>query len=159
MTDQRADLRAHLNGTTVRARLNVTDWPEAVQVAGALLLDAGAVEPRYIDAMKATIREFGPYVVIAPGIALPHARPEDGVMRPGLALVTLAPAVEFGHAENDPVDVVVAFAAVDKESHLTALKQLAGILADAAALQRIRAATSHRELLQAISEELSRNAT
>ena len=35
----------------------------------------------YADAMIRVIEEFGPYVVIAPGLALAHARPGDDVLR------------------------------------------------------------------------------
>ena len=43
----------------------------------------------------------------------PHARPENGVLATGYALVTLKRGVEFGDAENDPIDVLVFMAAKD----------------------------------------------
>jgi ascorbate PTS system EIIA or EIIAB component len=139
-----------LDERTVRANVGASDWKEAVERAGALLVAVGAAEPRYVDAMQAMFEEHGAYAVIAPGIALPHARPEQGVVRPGLALVTLTSPVEFGHATNDPVDVVIAFAAVDKSMHVQALQQLAGLLGDEPTVERIRAATTDGELLEAI---------
>ena len=36
------------------------------------------------------IEEHGPYVVIAPGLALAHARPGPEVLADGLSVVTLA---------------------------------------------------------------------
>jgi ascorbate PTS system EIIA or EIIAB component len=128
-------LTAYLDSRTVRAQVQASDWRAAVEQSGGLLADVGAVEPRYVEAMKATLLEYGPYAVIAPGIALPHARPEHGVNRPALSLVTLADPVEFGHSANDPVDVVIAFGAVDKETHLGALQQLAGSMNIAVVLQ------------------------
>ena len=143
-------LHTYLGSDTVRAGVDAAGWEQAVERVGALLVEAGSVEPRYVEAMQATIAEHGAYAVIAPGIALPHARPEQGVLRPGLALVTLAEAVEFGHSVNDPVDVVIAFAAVDKAMHVKALQELATLLADADAVERIRAAASDDELLAAL---------
>jgi PTS system ascorbate-specific IIA component len=58
--------------------------------------------------MRRVLQELGPYAVIAPGIALLHARPDDGVLAPCLALITLSRAVEFGSEQNDPVDLVFA---------------------------------------------------
>ena len=62
----------------VALRLKVDRWEDAVRAAGRMLLDCGAVEERYIEAMVETAKDLGPYIVIAPGIAIPHARPEDG---------------------------------------------------------------------------------
>ncbi len=144
-------LRDLLTGQTVRARVAAATWQEATDRAGELLVGAGGAKPAYTRAMKRAIRKVGPYAVIAPGIALLHARPEDGVLAPCLALVTLAEPVAFGHSENDPVDVVFAFGAVDKQAHIAALQELAGLLMDEAFLERIRAATDDRSLLAAIS--------
>jgi len=47
-------------------------------LAGAFLVDTDAVFPSYVDAMVRAVEELGPYMVVAPGIALAHARPEDG---------------------------------------------------------------------------------
>ena len=89
-------------------------------MAGAFLVDTDAVFPSYVDAMVRAVEELGPYMIVAPGIALAHARPEDGVKRMCMSLVRLASPVEFGSEANDPVDLVFAFGAVDKEAHLQA---------------------------------------
>ncbi len=133
---------------TVAARLVVASWEAAVDRVGALLVAAGKVETQYIPAMKRVLKEMGPYAVIAPGIVLLHARPEDGVVHPCLGLVTLSTPVPFGHSENDPVDLVFALGAVDKGSHIAALQQLAEMLGDEDVLRRLRLARSGRELAE-----------
>lgn len=143
-------LSAMLTAQTVRARVPVGSWEDAVREVTRLLLDSAAIEPRYGEAMARVLREMGPYAVIAPGIVLLHARPEDGVRRPCLAVMSLMEPVAFGHSVNDPVDLVVAFGAVDKEAHLDALQQLAEVLSDAAALAAIRRADSDGDLLTAL---------
>jgi PTS system ascorbate-specific IIA component len=134
----------------VRARISVSSWQEAVDRVGQLLVATGSAEPGYIEAMKRVLREMGAYAVVAPGIALLHARPEDGVRRPCLALATLATPVPFGHSENDPVDIVLAMGAVDKHAHVNALRQIALLLGDAEALRRLRKASNDRQLLSVI---------
>jgi mannitol/fructose-specific phosphotransferase system IIA component (Ntr-type) len=109
-------------------------------------VDAGRILPGYVGAMKRVLKEMGPYAVIAPGIVLLHARPEDGVLQACLGLITLATPVSFGHSENDPVDLVFALGAVDKQAHVESLKQLALKLADAGTLQRIRSAKTVSQL-------------
>ncbi len=105
-------------------------WESAVRAAGSLLVNTGAAEERYIDGMIATTKELGPYVVIAPGVAIPHSRPEDGVLNPSLSFVKLATPVEFGHQENDPVHLIIALGATDHDQHVEALQTIAEILMD-----------------------------
>ena len=84
---------------TIHAKVQVKTWEEAVQAVGELLLSAGKIKPEYITSMKRVLKEMGPYAVIAPGIVLLHARPEDGVIEPCLGLITLVDPVPFGHPE------------------------------------------------------------
>jgi mannitol/fructose-specific phosphotransferase system IIA component (Ntr-type) len=124
------NLRQLLTPERVQVRVAVDSWEEAVQRVGRLLVSTGGVQERYIQAMIRTVQELGPYIVIAPGIAIPHARPEDGVLSPCMAMITLDPPTPFGNPDNDPVRVVLAFAAADKHQHLQALREMAQILSD-----------------------------
>ena len=111
---------------------NVTakEWATAVRYAGGLLVDTGSVDPGYVDQMVAISKEAGPYIVLVPGVALAHARPTDGVHEICLSLITLARPVEFGNADNDPVRVVAALAALDHAHHLNALRELVQFIGD-----------------------------
>ena len=95
----------------VQLGATAADWRAAVGLAGAALARTGAAEPSYADEMVRMIDEHGPYVVIAPGLALAHARPGPEVLSDGLSVVTLATPVTFGHPHNDPVRVVLGLAA------------------------------------------------
>ena len=128
----------------------VRGWQEAVHLTGQLLVDHGCVQPSYVDAMEKVLRDLGPYAVIAPGIVLLHARPEDGVLEPCLGLVTLSTPVNFGHSQNDPVDIVLAFGAVDKKSHIQVLQRLAGLLGSPNGLANLRSAPADDALLSVI---------
>lgn len=78
---------------------------------------ADVVEPRYYQAILDGVEQFGPYFVIAPGLAMPHGRPEEGVKKTGFSLVTLKKPLEFNHEDNDPVDILITMAAVDANTH------------------------------------------
>ena len=107
-----------------------TDWRDAIRRAGGALAASGAVTPAYTDEMIATVEALGPYIVIAPGIALAHSRPSPAVLRSGLSIVTLSRPVDFGHRTNDPVRLVVGLAAPDDAGHVDALAALAEFLVD-----------------------------
>lgn len=145
-------LSASFPRAAVRAGVVCADWREAVRASGELLVATGAADREYVDAIVAAVEEMGPYIVLAPGIALAHARPEDGGKAVGFSLVKLAEPVEFGAANNDPVDLVFAFATPDKDQHITALSALAEFIESGDNLGRLRAATTDDELYRVIKE-------
>jgi PTS system ascorbate-specific IIA component len=135
-------LSALLPAVAIRIGAVAEDWRSAVRASGDALVASEATLDRYTDEMIATVEEFGPYIVIAPGIALAHSRPSAAVRRAGLSMVTLARPVEFGHRDNDPVRLVVGLAAPDAESHVAALATLADFLSDEGRREALLAATT-----------------
>lgn len=128
---------------------SVKDWVEAVKLSGTLLAVDGVIEERYINAMVKVTEELGPYAVIAPGVAIPHARPEDGAKRIGLSILVVKSGVNFG-SPNDPVYVVIGFAAIDKTSHLGVLKELAELLSMPDLVEKLRNSSSVEEIIDII---------
>lgn len=147
-----------LTPQTVRLRVSAADRIDVVQQAGAMLMASGAVEGRYVEAMKRVLVTLGPYMVIVPGVALLHARPEDGARRLCMSLLTLDPPVPFGNPDNDPVTVAVALAAADNESHIKALAELAALLANDTAMAAIRGASSVEDVLAAVRSAAAEHA-
>lgn len=145
-------LSDYLTPDLIRLRVCVPDWADAVRAAGELLVQAGKCEPRYIQAMIDAVHELGPYMVLAPGLALAHARPEDGVLQMGMSLVTLDPPVDFGSEDNDPVSLVIAFGGTDKTRHIGMLAELAQFLDDEGRREQLRMAHSTEEVLEAIRD-------
>lgn len=106
------------------------DREHAIELAGDLLVSSGRVTPEYTVAMVDVLESHGPYFVIAPGIALAHAKPSEFVISSGLSLVTLAEPIVFGNEANDPVELVFGLCAVDHDSHLEMLAELSNLLSD-----------------------------
>ncbi|MFF2493119.1 PTS sugar transporter subunit IIA [Agromyces sp. NPDC058064] len=125
---------------------HAVDWRSAVREAGRALTRSGATSSDYADRMIAVIEEFGAYVVIAPGLALAHARPGRDVRREGLAVVTLAEPVAFGHPHNDPVRVVVGLAVANAEEHVASVANLANVFNDPGAVGRLARAGDPAEV-------------
>lgn len=144
-----------LPDTAVELGAEVADWRAAVRLAGAVLTRIGAARPAYAEAMVHMVEERGPYIVIAPGLALAHARSGAEVQADGLAVVTLAHPVAFGHLHNDPVRVVLALAAASPERHLPMLAAIANAFNARDAVDRIAAATSADEVRAALGVPLS----
>lgn len=142
-------LKEYLTKDLIQLKVPAADWEAAVRAGGALLLQAGKCDSAYIEAMVRTVRESGPYMVLAPGLALAHARPEDGAREVGLSLITLKDPVEFGSQANDPVSVVISFCATDHESHVDLLKALAGFLRNEGNQALLKSAANIQQVLEA----------
>lgn len=100
------------------------DWKEAISKGAKLLENKGFVKESYKEAIINNFKELGPYMVIAPGIVLSHARPEAGVNETGISIITLENPIEFGSELNDPVKLIITLAAKDNTSHLDFLAKL-----------------------------------
>jgi PTS system ascorbate-specific IIA component len=144
------DLAEELPVESVVTGARAADWREALRLAGDGLVASGATTAAYTDEMIAAVDELGPYIVIAPGLALAHSRPSPAVSRTGLSWVGLAEPVEFGHKTNDPVDLVIGLAALDHDGHIEVMSALAGVLADEDGLAALRAAGSPDEVLRTL---------
>ena len=142
-------LKDYLTPDMIALQVRVADWRQAVRAGGELLVKAGKCEVRYVDAMIKAVEEMGPYMVLAPGLALAHARPEDGVKQVGMSIITLATPVEFGSESNDPVKLVISFGGVDNKSHIGMLQELAEFLMEPANQLFLENATSINEVLRA----------
>ena len=105
-------------------------WEDVIRHGGQLMVDAGFIEPTYTEAMIDVVRDMGPYIVLAPGLAMPHARPEMGAKQVGAALVTLEKPIDFGSPENDPVSVAVFLCAPNKDEHIQLLTDIATLFED-----------------------------
>ena len=102
-------------------------WQEAIHITGKLLLDLGSIEESYIQAMIDAVNELGPYMVIAPKIALAHAAAQVGVLKNDMALLVFKEPVLF-NCKNDPVHLMIGICALEPGSHLEQLKRLAVLL-------------------------------
>ncbi|MDO7881086.1 PTS sugar transporter subunit IIA [Salinibacterium soli] len=122
------------------------DWRSAVTLAAEALAASGAAKPEYAREMIRMIEEHGPYVVIAPGLALAHARPGPTVLQDGLSIVTLREPVRFGHPYNDPVSVILGLAIATPDAHLAAVAAVANVFNDSSAIADLAAATTVDEV-------------
>lgn len=120
---------------------------EAVRRSGELLVKNNLATDAYIEGMIKNVEVNGTYIVIAPGIAMPHARPEEGALDIGFSIVTLAEPVVFGHPKNDPVKIVIGLCAVDHQTHLKALAELVEILSHEENVEHFLKAKEAKEIL------------
>jgi ascorbate PTS system EIIA or EIIAB component len=140
-------LKDLLQQETIQVMEGLTDWKEAVKAAAKPLLLKGIIEPSYIDAMIENIVTLGPYVVIGPEVAIPHARPEKGVNQVGMSFLKLNKPVNFLNNDEYPVRLLFCIAAIDNTTHLKALSQLTTLLNEKNNLERLKELESIEEMI------------
>lgn len=118
-----------IDNNSIHLQAEAQDWRSAIKLGTDMLVTSGAIESSYYQAIIQCIETMGPYIIIAPNFALPHARPEDGVKRTAFALVTLKHPVYF-EDEAEPVDVLITLAGSTSDQHMQGLMEVIQILED-----------------------------
>lgn len=104
----------------------VSNWRKSIEVAAQPLIDSNSITKQYVEAMIDTVNQMGEYIVLAPGVAMPHARPSDGVLKPGLSFLLLEEPVVFG--ENKKVNLIICLAAQKNSEHLEFLQTISVLI-------------------------------
>lgn len=127
-------------------------WQSAIRLSGQPLLAEGMIEPSYLEAIIDKVQTLGAFIDIGSGIAIPHARPEEGVNQLGMSILKLAHPVQLLDDPNHSVTVLICIAAIDNVTHLKALSQLTKILMDKGQLSRLKSAITKEEIMALIEE-------
>lgn len=134
----------------LRVERGTHSWQDAVRIAGDVLLQEGSVDPPYTDAMINAVAELGPYMVVAPHIAIAHAAAGVHVNKNDMGVVVFKEPVLF-HCENDPVHLMLVLCALEPHSHLEQFKSLADILVDEEVWERFRDCNTIQELYDLVN--------
>ena len=129
---------------------HVVDWRESIRVTATKLLEKKYITEDYIEAMINNVRVNGSYMIILPQIAIPHSRPEDGVLKTAISLLKLHTPVLY--PEDKEVSLILVLAADDNQSHIELISQLANLLEDKVALNGLMQANSVDEVKDLIQK-------
>ncbi len=142
------NLGKYLSVEHIRCKQEAGTWEEAIRMAAKPLLEDEHIQPSYVERTIEKVKELGPYIVIAKGIALAHARPKEDVIHESMAMVTLKEPVCFGHKTNDPVNVVFFLAASSDNSHIEALMNVAQRLSIEGVQEKIATCDTPQEIYE-----------
>jgi mannitol PTS system EIIA component len=121
---------------------------DAIRAAGAILVDAGAVEPGYVDSMLERERSVSTYM--GNFLAIPHGTNEakDAIRRSALSVIRYDEPVDWGGEE---ARFVVGIAGIENE-HLEILSKIAIIFSDDDSVRGLLDARTPDELHALLSE-------
>ena len=116
-----------LSLNTIRIQAEINSKEEAIREAGNLLVDAGYVEPEYVDSMLDREKTMSTFV--GNGVSIPHGEFKNLglVNKTGISVLQVPAGVEW--EPGNLVHLVVGIAATGDE-HIEVLKNLATVVED-----------------------------
>ncbi|KAA9297494.1 MULTISPECIES: PTS sugar transporter subunit IIA [Aerococcus] len=122
------------------------DWEEAVRVSCDKLIEKNLITNDYVDAIVQSVKDNGPYIVIVPGIAMPHAQAENpGVLGTGISFTKYKEPVTFHDektGEDHYAELFFTLAAKDPDEHLQNIQNLMELLMDEDIVEKLKATNS-----------------
>lgn len=126
------------------------NWEDAVRASGQPLKDSGFIDDRYIEAVINCVKDYGPYIVIAPNIAMPHSTTGAlGVYKTTIGFMRLKNPVHFD--ENDPEKDARLFfmlAAENNEEHLKNMVELSELLMNDEIVEELLKVENDEQLIE-----------
>lgn len=125
------------------------DWREAIRMSCETLEKGGAVEANYKEEIIACIEKYGPYIVIMPGVAMPHSQEyAEGVHKTEIAFMKLERPVSFGPGNPDKdVSLFFTLASCNPDCHLQNMMKLSELLMNEDVMEALLRAKSPEDLL------------
>ncbi len=124
-------------------------WQEAVTKTTSYLENKGYVTSDYANAIIQSTVENGPYYVLCPNVAMPHARPEAGVLKTGLGIHVFSHPVDFG-SDMGPASILFTLAATDSDTHINVIQGLCELLEEEENISKLSKAVSKQQILDLI---------
>lgn len=135
-----------IEAQAIQVGVRETDWQKVIQLAAKPLVDNGYILPSYHQAVINNTLEHGAYYVFEEGIAMPHARPECGVIKNCFSLVLLDKPIAF--ADSEKADIVIMFAARDSNGHIEeGIRAIVNLLGDDDVMAKLRRAKAREEVI------------
>ena len=148
ISKEKLDIIDLLKIKNISVNKHASTWEEAIKKSGELLLKNGYVEEGYITAMIDVVKEYGAYIVISDGVALPHARSEGNVLKTGMSLLSLKEPVIF--PGDKKVNLLISISSIDNKEHLDSLVDLMELITEYDFKEKIKKMNTPNEVLKFI---------
>ncbi|ASU14571.1 Ascorbate-specific PTS system EIIA component [Mesomycoplasma hyopneumoniae] len=134
-----------------------SNWQDAVKISCQPLLDKGLISTEYVHAIIQSTIENGPYYILAPFLAMPHAEAGKGVFGNGFSLVVFNKPFYF-EADSRPVQILITLAATNSDIHTSvALPKLLPLLKMLQILKRLKTPKVRKKLFHCLKKSIFLN--
>lgn len=110
------------------------DWEEAIRLSSQNLITQEYISEKYVEEIIQSIKNYGPYIVIIPNVAMPHAEGNnESVYKSGISFTKFKrPVIFYDEKENEEKTAILFFALAAKnaEEHLQNITNLTELLSN-----------------------------
>lgn len=125
-------------------------WQDAIAAGAKTLLEDGTLDQVYVDDIITCIQTYGPYIIIAPFVAMPHSTLGGrGVHKTAISFMKVEEPVVFD--PDDPskdARLFFTLAATENDQHIQNMSALANMLLREGVIEDLLEATSSEDLLK-----------
>lgn len=100
--------------------------------------------------MIENIKKMGFYIILTDNVAMPHARPEQGVNKNGVSLLKLNNFVYYGEQK---IYLIFILAAIDSNSHIDTIKKLMDVFDNENTIKKLINSKTTDEILKILEGE------
>lgn len=142
------DITDLLKVNNIRLNIDVNNLEEAILEAGNILVKESYTNINYINQMQEVVKEYGSYMMISPGIIMPHAKGEKNIYKTGMSLITLNNPVKFPNGKE--VEILFAFSSLNGKEHLNSMVDLMNLINDYDLKNKLKKMKKPEEVLKLI---------
>ncbi len=130
------------------------NWESAIEKSYEPLLKDNTVEKRYVDAVIECVKKFGPYIVIVPGIAMPHSSEgAQGCNGTAISFMKVENEVDFDPEDPDKkAKLFFSLAAIDHEQHIQNIQSLMETLMNEEIVEALNDAKTKEDLVEIVNK-------
>lgn len=128
------------------------DWKEAIKLSCIPLIETGYCTDEYVSLIIKCVEELGPYIVLVPGLAMPHSTVSaQGVNKSAISFAQFEKPVVFHDKETGEDKTANSFfvlCAKEPNEHMENMRKLFTILSDENILNEVFKAKTNEDLLK-----------
>ncbi|MFK4566609.1 PTS sugar transporter subunit IIA [Enterococcus sp. UD-01] len=105
-------------------------WQEAIEFSCQTLIEKGLITQQYVAEIITCVQKYGPYIVIVPGVAMPHSSQDsEGVLGTAISFTKMPQDVVFEEGNEDKnARLFFTLAAKNSDEHVENISKLSEML-------------------------------
>ena len=126
----------------------IDSWEDAIYKSCGKLIEKNIVNLSYPKRIIETVEKYGPYIVLVPGVAMPHCQENaEGVNDTAVSFMKVEKPVAFDSDDRDKdARLFFTIASENPDEHLHNISQLSDILCNEDILEELNMARNAEDL-------------
>ena len=121
-------------------------WEDAIEASCKPLIKEGIIEESYVDSIIKNVNKYGPYIVIAPNICIPHAQEGEGVNDTAICFMKTEKPVHFSDDPEQDAQLFFVLASTNNELHMKNLVNMVELVENEETVKKLIKAKGREDL-------------